>query len=227
MYKASIIMLRPELAQRIGALMREKNEDEYILYRILLETGEIAKNISRMKVREMRGFIVKYKDFIPDDLKETIARHMEYLNDDEYFFAAHRSKNHWSPLSKRTYECFIQDIGYSFGIDGLGVKTISRSFFYSYLRQHGYDFTALRSFPRSKARCFTNLKSFLEYCDITEEEYRKDMARYLNQDIDTLNAHIDDSIHMLEERKSDLSDGKCSYETIVDTIRVVDLIQTL
>jgi len=57
MYKASIIMLKPELAQRIGAMMREKNEDEYILYRILLETGEVAKIVSRMKVKEMRDFV--------------------------------------------------------------------------------------------------------------------------------------------------------------------------
>ena len=42
-----------------------------------------------------------------------------------------------------------------------------------------------------------------------------------------MHAHIDNSIHLLEERKADLSGGKCIYEAVVDTIRVVDLIHTL
>ena len=100
-YKPSIIMGCPGLARRIGAQLRKKSEDIYLLYSVLLQTGTVAHAVSQMTVREMRAFMERNEQFLNEELMEYLNIHMEFLNEDDYFFVGHRSKDHSKPISKQ------------------------------------------------------------------------------------------------------------------------------
>ncbi len=224
MLKPSAVMLDQKLLRKIGSQLREKSEDIYLLYRVLNETGCIAKTMSQMRVGDMKEFISKHRMIMKEDLVRSIEKHMEYLEDDDYFFSGHRSRDHKKPLSKRSYEALVRNIGTVNGVEGLNVKTLSRSYFYGYLRENMYDFSALKKMMKNRGRHTKDLHEFLDFCGITDDEYETDRKKYIEPDINVLQDKIDDKVEKLLEKKNLFADGTYRYEDILETIRMLDAV---
>ena len=222
MMKSSSVMLHPELLNRIGSQLREKSEDIYLLFRILIETGYTAQSISQMTVKDMKCFIDRNVELLSSDLVEYLKLHMEYLGEDDYFFVGQRSRDHNKPLSKRSYENLIREIGMNHDVNDLGVKSLSRSFFYSHFRNSQYDFSALKKLMSSRNRNIKDLPQFLKLCDISMEEMEEDRKRYLEASIDRLCESIDGVISDLQRRRELFSSGGYQYEDLLETIRIID-----
>ncbi len=224
MLKASSIMLNGELLQRIGAQLRAKSEDVYLLFRLLLATGDIAHRLSVMTVREMKEYIRKNRMLLSDGLVELLGEHAEFLKDSDYFFTGHRSKDHSRPLHKRSYEELILETGRNHGVENLSVKMISRSYYYQYLRVHNYVFSELKIMMKRRGRYVKDLSAFLDWCDLTQAEYEDDEKKHVFPDLIGLRSQIDNVIEKLQMQKGKFISGEYNYEDVLETIQMLEAV---
>lgn len=222
MNKPNIIMMNQEVLKKIGEVLRQKNEDVYLLFELITRTGCTASSISKMRVGEMKCFIKQYIHYLPTELLELLEEHFENLEEEDYFFSGQRANDHSTPLSRRSYESLILCVGNKMGIENLTVKTLSRSFFYGYLRDHNYDFKKLKAHMRMRKRYVLDIHSFLFYCGISEEEYEDDRLKHIKPDIKELQARIDNIIELLTCKKERFASGIYVYEDVVDALRIVE-----
>lgn len=224
MYKTSDIMLMPSLADAIAKELKNKSYSVYLLYCVLINTGYTAKTISSYTVAEMEQFIVQNNDLLSPQLKKELKEHMVGKHDNEFFFVGVRAEDNTQPICKRSYENLIGIVGRKHGIDKLGVKAVSRAFYYNYLRKNNYNFSTVQLVFKKRGRNqdIHTLEGFLDYCGITIEELVIDMADNLYPSVDAIVQYLETYDKYIVEKKRLLEEGNYTHNSLLKIKAFVD-----
>ncbi|EOP68305.1 phage integrase [Bacillus cereus VDM006] len=132
----------PEQIQYIKEYLKEKNERDYILFVMGINTGLRISDILKLKVGDLKGSHISMREMkigkqkrieITSTLKRELRWYIEEREDNEYLIKSRQGKNR--PIGRSMAYKILRSAAEEFGLDEIGTHTLRKTFGYHMYKQ--------------------------------------------------------------------------------------------
>ncbi|MFE4896594.1 tyrosine-type recombinase/integrase [Peribacillus butanolivorans] len=133
--------------QEIKAMLKERNERNYILFLFGIQTGLRISDILKLKVKDVQGWSVFVKEGktkktkevkMPPELKKAIKRYVQEKHKNEFLFQSRQSdrKGRVKPISRGMAYTILQEIADEFDLERIGCHSLRKTYGYHHYNQY-------------------------------------------------------------------------------------------
>lgn len=160
-----------ELIQEIKVFLKERNERNYILFLLGINTGLRIQDILSLRVRDVEGWSIYLREgktkklkevFMPSELKKAIRNYVKGKPRNEFLFKSREGKNR--PITVSMAYVILNQIADEFGLERIGCHSMRKTYGYHFYKQHA-DVAALQ-----KMLNHSDPKITLRYIGIEQED---------------------------------------------------------
>ena len=165
----------------ISYSLKFKSTDYYLLFETMRRTGRTASSLLEMKVKDVDKFIEENEYFIGTKLCNELIQHKSNKSGNCPFFSSRKLENtgEYLPIPFRSVQSRFKELGEQYlGINNFGARCITKTFYFDQLRRNNYDFDVVKKIFSSRGKYMRDLDAFLEYLDLSYDEYLKDMQEH-------------------------------------------------
>lgn len=131
-----VAITSPIMQEKIGEILREKNEKLYLIYEIALQTGIPVSCLLKKQVKDVRekdniNYLIRVTNYcapFSEDLKRDIYSYCIGKEDSDWLFPGKDSKN---PLSLISVQRPIQNAAKKIGLSDVTAGSIRKTFLYN------------------------------------------------------------------------------------------------
>ena len=131
-----VAITSPIMQEKIGEILREKNEKLYLIYEIALQTGIPVSCVLKKQVKDIRGKddidylirVTKYCVPFSENLKKDISAYCNGKQDTEWLFPGKDSSH---PLSLISVQRPIESAAKKIGLSDVTAGSIRKTFLYN------------------------------------------------------------------------------------------------
>ncbi|EEL88103.1 site-specific integrase [Bacillus cereus] len=169
----------PEQIQQIKEYLKEKNERNYILFVMGINTGLRISDILKLKVEDLKGSHISMREMKTGKQKRiqiTVAlkRELRWFNenreDDEYLLKSRQGKNR--PIGRSMAYKILSGAAAEFGLDEIGTHTLRKTYGYHMYMQTKNIALLMEIFNHSSE------KVTLRYIGVNQDAMDKAMSRF-------------------------------------------------
>ena len=202
---ATKVILDPIKMENISSRLKARHFDYYLYFELAYQTGALGSKILSLKVRDMESFISTYQETMSRALISEIKTHISPKKKNDWLLESVRTPG--EPLGKRAIENVLNTVGQEEGYSDFGVKNITRTFYYNQFRCMEYNYEKLLLLFKQRHKHIGSLENFLDYCELTQEDFKNDILKNLNGSNKLLLQDCDYIINFFETAKSEITNG--------------------
>lgn len=125
------LIRNPEQIQQIKEYLKEKNERNYILFVMGINTGLRISDILKLRVRDLKGSHISMREMktgkqkriqITAALRRELKWYIEDMEDNEYLIKSRQGKNR--PIGRSMAYKILSNTAAEFGLDEIGTHTL-------------------------------------------------------------------------------------------------------
>lgn len=169
----------PDMIQKIKAYLLERNERNYILFLIGINTGLRISDILRLKVRDVDSTHIVIREQktrkqkrirLTPQLRREIRRYIQDKPPDQYLILSRVGNN--KPIGRSMAYKILREVADHYGLREIGTHTLRKTFGYHYYQQTKDVATLQHIFNHSDPSVT------LKYIGITQDSIDKSMLRF-------------------------------------------------
>ncbi|MDH4419955.1 site-specific integrase [Bacillus cereus] len=169
----------PEQIQQIKEYLKEKNERNYILFVIGINTGLRISDILKLRVGDLKGSHISIREMktgkqkriqITAALRRELKCYIEDMKDHEYLIKSRQGKNR--PIGRSMAYKILSTTSAEFGLDEIGTHTLRKTFGYHMYMQTKNIALLMEIFNHSSERVT------LRYIGVNQDAMDKAMTRF-------------------------------------------------
>ncbi|HDR4948091.1 site-specific integrase [Bacillus tropicus] len=169
----------PEQIQQIKEYLKEKNERNYILFVMGINTGLRISDILKLKVGDVQGSHISMREMktgkqkriqITSALKRELKWFSEGREVEEYLLKSRKGKNH--PIGRSMAYKILKSTAAEFGLDEIGTHTLRKTYGYHMYMQTKNIALLMEIFNHSSE------KVTLRYIGVNQDAMDKAMSRF-------------------------------------------------
>jgi integrase len=169
----------PEQIQYIKEYLKEKNERDYILFVMGINTGLRISDILKLKVGDLKGSHISMREMktgkqkrveITSTLKRELRWYIEEREDNEYLIKSRQGKNR--PIGRSMAYKILRSAAEEFGLDEIGTHTLRKTFGYHMYKQTKNVALLMEIFNHSSERVT------LRYIGVNQDVMDKAMRKF-------------------------------------------------
>ncbi|MBE7104481.1 site-specific integrase [Bacillus cereus] len=169
----------PEQIQYIKEYLKEKNERDYILFVMGINTGLRISDILKLKVGDLKGSHISMREMktgkqkrieITSTLKRELRWYIEEREDHEYLIRSRQGKNR--PIGRSMAYKILRGAAEEFGLDEIGTHTLRKTFGYHMYKQTKNIALLMEIFNHSSERVT------LRYIGVNQDVMNKAMRKF-------------------------------------------------
>lgn len=132
----------PNTLSEIEKYLEQKNERNYVMFEIGINTGLRISDILKLRVRNVRGSHIRLREMKTDKqksilinnrLRKILDRYIKDRDDDEFLIQSRQGINR--PIGRSMAYKVLQEVAKHFRLDDIGTHTLRKTFGYHYYRQ--------------------------------------------------------------------------------------------
>jgi len=168
-----------EIVAEIKAYLKERNQRNYILFLLGVDTGLRISDILQLRVKDVQGWRIDIKEKktkkmkrirMSKELKSEIRKYCEDKNKNDFLIKSRKGKN--QPITRAMAYVILKQVADEFGIDNIGCHSLRKTFGYMFYHQFK-DVAALQEIFNH-----SDPKITLRYIGINQESLDNMMAKY-------------------------------------------------
>jgi integrase len=169
----------PEQIKQIKEYLKEKNERNYILFVMGINTGLRISDILKLKVGDLKGSHISMREMktgkqkriqITVALRREMKWYIEEMEDHEYLIKSRQGKNR--PIGRSMAYKILSTTAAEFGLDEIGTHTLRKTFGYHMYMQTKNIALLMEIFNHSSERVT------LRYIGVNQDAMDKAMTRF-------------------------------------------------
>ena len=169
----------PEQIQQIKEYLKEKNERNYILFVMGINTGLRISDILKLKVGDVQGSHISMREMKTGKQKRiqitsSLKRELKWFNEgrevEEYLLKSRKGKNR--PIGRSMAYKILKSIVAEFGLDEIGTHTLRKTYGYHMYMQTKNIALLMEIFNHSSE------KVTLRYIGVNQDAMDKAMSRF-------------------------------------------------
>lgn len=169
----------PEQIQQIKEYLKEKNERNYILFVMGINTGLRISDILKLKVGDVQGSHISMREMKTGKQKRiqitsSLKRELKWFNEgrevEEYLLKSRKGKNR--PIGRSMAYKILKSIAAEFGLDEIGTHTLRKTYGYHMYMQTKNIALLMEIFNHSSE------KVTLRYIGVNQDAMDKAMSRF-------------------------------------------------
>ncbi|OQR57873.1 site-specific integrase [Bacillus sp. CDB3] len=169
----------PEQIQQIKEYLREKNERNYILFVMGINTGLRISDILKLKVGDVQGSHISMREMktgkqkriqMTSSLKRELKWYNEGRADEEHLLPSRKGKNR--PIGRSMAYKILKRTAEEFGLDEIGTHTLRKTYGYHMYLQTKNIALLMEIFNHSSE------KVTLRYIGVNQDAMDKAMSRF-------------------------------------------------
>ncbi|ANC09209.1 MULTISPECIES: site-specific integrase [Bacillus] len=169
----------PEQIQEIKEYLKEKNERNYILFVMGINTGLRISDILKLRVGDLKGSHISMREMktgkqkriqITAALRRELKWYSEDMEENEYLIKSRQGKNR--PIGRSMAYKILSTIAAEFGLDEIGTHTLRKTFGYHMYMQTKNIALLMEIFNHSSERVT------LRYIGVNQDAMDKAMTRF-------------------------------------------------
>ncbi|TNO67015.1 site-specific integrase [Bacillus cereus] len=169
----------PEQIQQIKEYLKEKNERNYILFVMGINTGLRISDILKLRVGDLKGSHISMREMktgkqkriqITATLKRELKWYIGDMEDNEYLIKSRQGKNR--PIGRSMAYKILSTTAAKFGLDEIGTHTLRKTFGYHMYMQTKNIALLMEIFNHSSERVT------LRYIGVNQDAMDKAMTRF-------------------------------------------------
>ncbi|MBZ3762050.1 site-specific integrase [Bacillus cereus] len=169
----------PEQIQEIKEYLKEKNERNYILFVMGINTGLRISDILKLRVGDLKGSHISMREMktgkqkriqITAALRRELKWYSEDMEENEYLIKSRQGKNR--PIGRSMAYKILSTIAAEFGLDEIGTHTLRKTFGYHMYMQTKNIALLMEIFNHSSERVT------LRYIGVNQDAKDKAMTRF-------------------------------------------------
>ncbi|GGE58481.1 site-specific integrase [Priestia taiwanensis] len=169
----------PEKIQQIKGYLKVKNERNYILFVVGINTGLRISDILKLKVGDMKGSHISMREMKTGKQKRTqinasLRRELKWFiderEDDEYLIKSRQGSN--KPIGRSMAYKVLRDVAAEFNLDEIGTHTLRKTFGYHMYMQTKNIALLMEIFNHSSERVT------LRYIGVNQDAMDKAMIKF-------------------------------------------------
>lgn len=131
-----------ELLQEIKKCLKERNERNYIMFLLGINTGLRISDILRLRVRDVQGWDIfirekktgKSKQIkMPSELKKEVRNYVKTKDPSEFLIKSREGKN--KPITRGMAYVILNEIAEEFGLERIGTHSLRKTYGYHHYKQ--------------------------------------------------------------------------------------------
>lgn len=131
-----------ETIQEIKGFLKEKNERNYILFLLGINTGLRISDILPLKVRDVEGWYITIREKktkknkrikMTSELKKVLRDYILDKGKNEYLFKSRKGKN--KPITRAAAYIILNEAAREFGLESIGTHSLRKTFGYMFYKQ--------------------------------------------------------------------------------------------
>ncbi|SDI18809.1 Phage integrase family protein [Alteribacillus persepolensis] len=132
----------PAKIQVIQEYLKAKNERDYLLFVLGINTGLRISDILQLKAKHVRGHYISLREKkttkqkrlrITPDLHRELKNYIRHMNDDEYLFQSRKGNN--MPIQRSAAYKVLREAAEYAGLNEIGTHTLRKTFGYHFYMQ--------------------------------------------------------------------------------------------
>ncbi|HDT6579026.1 TPA: site-specific integrase [Bacillus cereus] len=169
----------PEQIQQIKEYLKEKNERNYILFVMGINTGLRISDILKLKVGDVQGSHISLREMKTGKQKRiqitsSLKRELKWFNEgrevEEYLLKSRKGKNR--PIGRSMAYKILKSTAAEFGLDEIGTHTLRKTYGYHMYMQTKNIALLMEIFNHSSE------KVTLRYIGVNQDAMDKAMTRF-------------------------------------------------
>ncbi|MDM8364984.1 site-specific integrase [Bacillus thuringiensis] len=169
----------PEQIQQIKEYLKEKNERNYILFVMGINTGLRISDILKLKVGDVQGSHISMREMKTGKQKRiqitsSLKRELKWFNEgrevEEYLLKSRKGKNR--PIGRSMAYKILKSTAAEFGLDEIGTHTLRKTYGYHMYMQTKNIALLMEIFNHSSE------KVTLRYIGVNQDAMDKAMSRF-------------------------------------------------
>ena len=169
----------PEQIQQIKEYLKEKNERNYILFVMGINTGLRISDILKLKVGDVQGSHISMREMKTGKQKRiqitpSLKRELKWFNEgrevEEYLLKSRKGKNR--PIGRSMAYKILKSTAVEFGLDEIGTHTLRKTYGYHMYMQTKNIALLMEIFNHSSE------KVTLRYIGVNQDAMDKAMSRF-------------------------------------------------
>jgi integrase len=132
--------------QDIKAMLKRRNERDFVLFLFGIQTGLRISDILRLKVRDVQGWSVFVKEGktkklrevkMPPELKKAVRHYIQRMNKNDFLFPSRqRDRNgKQKPISRGMAYYILQEVAEEFDLERIGCHSLRKTYGYHHYNQ--------------------------------------------------------------------------------------------
>ncbi|MFL0489214.1 site-specific integrase [Bacillus sp. 179-I 2A5 NHS] len=165
--------------QYIKEYLKEKNERDYILFVVGINTGLRISDILKLKVGDLKGSHISMREMktgkqkrieITSTLKRELRWYIEERKENEYLIKSRQGQNR--PIGRSMAYKILRSAAEEFGLDEIGTHTLRKTFGYHLYKQTKNIALLMEIFNHSSERVT------LRYIGVNQDVMDKAMRKF-------------------------------------------------
>jgi integrase len=168
-----------EIVADIKEYLKERNQRNYILFLLGVDTGLRISDILQLRVKDVQGWRIEIKEKktkkekrirMTKELKAEIRKYCEDKNKNEFLIKSRKGKN--QPISRAMAYIMLKQVADEFCLDNIGCHSLRKTFGYMFYMQFK-DVAALQEIFNH-----SDPKITLRYIGINQENLDNMMSKF-------------------------------------------------
>lgn len=168
-----------EIISEIKQYLKERNQRNYILFLLGIDTGLRISDILQLRVKDVQGWRIDIKEKktnkvkrirMSPELKKEIRKYCEGKNKNEFLIKSRKGKN--KPITRAMAYIMLKQVADEFGLDNIGCHSLRKTFGLIFYHQFK-DVAALQEIFNH-----SDPKITLRYIGINQENLDNMMSKF-------------------------------------------------